>query len=153
MRARLTSAGARATAAEQFGERAARAAGVRVVASPSRGSKFAHSSTSWRSSHGPTSRARQLYFQAVYVSGALTQEAERELEILEPGGIFIRWVSAEGVGVVPSPDGTLLIVGDEARGVQVIGVNVLPPGRNARLLARKIAVYVRDEIRYVVRRR
>ena len=46
----------------------------------------------------------------------LPGEPQGELERAEPAGVLIRGIAAEGVGVVPAPDGPLLLVRDEARG-------------------------------------
>jgi hypothetical protein len=55
--------------------------------------------------------------------GILPWESQGELEEAQPAWVLFGRVPSKGIGVVPAPDGALLVVGDEARGVQVVGVN------------------------------
>jgi hypothetical protein len=78
--------------------------------------------------------------------GILPRESQGELEGPEPARVLIGRVAAERVSVVPAPDGPLLLVGNEARGVQVIGVTKLatkaPPSTSGHHFYRPARIFL-----------
>ena len=77
--------------------------------------------------------ARAVIEEPCFCIEVFSAKAQGELEALPVAvGVILGWVVPEGLGFLQTPDDTLLLIGDDAWGVQVIGVTATPASARAR---------------------